>query len=396
MKNILFITWDGPQTSYMEGLFMPIFFEIQKENNYRFHVIQFSWGTEERIAITRQKADELNIKYSFKKIHRKPHALIGSLFTVAEGVIFIKKYLKNNSIDILMPRSIMPAIMVNRLFTKNYKILFDADGLPIEERVDFLGLKKNSLIYNIYKKEERLILIKAYAIITRTAAAIDFHLNAIGKQHRDKFFVVVNGRDTTFFKHNINVSQKIREGFNINKETKVFIYSGSLGPQYGWEIMIKIFKRYLQINHNSIFLILTGNEAFAKKRIPLALQNHIIVKSLPFEEIPKYLSVGDIAFAIREPKLSMQGVAPIKLGEYLLIGIPTIASSGIGDTESLLKDKNFCFLYQHDAKDSVENAIKFIEKSGEFDKVDIQNFGIDNFSMKISTSRYKIALDYCS
>jgi hypothetical protein len=140
----------------------------------------------------------------------------------------------------------------------------------------------------------------------------------------------------------------------------------------------------------------TANEAFAKKRIPLALQNHIIVQSLPFEEIPKYLSVGDIAFAIREPKLSMQGVAPIKLGEYLLIGIPTIASSGIGDTESLLKDKNFCFLYKHDAKDSVENAIKFIEKSGEFDKVDIQNFGIDNFSMKISTSSYKIALDYCS
>ncbi len=24
MKNLLFITWDGPQTSYMEGLFMPI------------------------------------------------------------------------------------------------------------------------------------------------------------------------------------------------------------------------------------------------------------------------------------------------------------------------------------------------------------------------------------
>ncbi len=26
-KNLLFITWDGPQTSYMEGLFMPIFNE---------------------------------------------------------------------------------------------------------------------------------------------------------------------------------------------------------------------------------------------------------------------------------------------------------------------------------------------------------------------------------
>ena len=24
MKRFLFITWDGPQTSYMEGLFIPI------------------------------------------------------------------------------------------------------------------------------------------------------------------------------------------------------------------------------------------------------------------------------------------------------------------------------------------------------------------------------------
>lgn len=396
MKNILFITWDGPQTSYMEGLFMPIFHEIQKEDKYHFHVIQFSWGTEERIAITKKKAQELNIKYSFKKIHRKPQALIGSLFTIIEGVAFIKKYLKNNSIDILMPRSIMPSIMINRLFNKNYKILFDADGLPIEERIDFSGLKKNSLIYNIYKKEEKLILTKANAVITRSTKAVDFHLTAIGKNHKDKFFVVINGRDTTFFKSNSIVSQKLREEFNIMKDTKVFIYSGSLGPQYGWEIMMKIFKRYLQINNNAIFLVVTGNVEFATKRIPEALQDHIIVKSCPFEDIPKYLSIGDIAFAIREPKPSMQGVAPIKLGEYLLIGIPTIASAGIGDTEYILKDKHFCFLYKHYAIESIDNAIKFIEKSQDLDKVEIQNFGADNFSMEISATSYKNALDYCS
>ena len=39
MKNILFITWDGPQTSYMEGLFMPIFNEIQLQSNYKSPVM---------------------------------------------------------------------------------------------------------------------------------------------------------------------------------------------------------------------------------------------------------------------------------------------------------------------------------------------------------------------
>ena len=338
MRNILFITWDGAQTTYMEGLFLPIFNEIQKENRYQFHIIQFTWASKERIAITERKARSLNIKYSSKRIYKKPNALIGSLFTMIEGVSFIKKYLQNNKIDIIMPRSTMPSIMVNRLSDIDCKILFDADGLPIEERIDFSGLKKSSLIYNIYKREERLMLRKADVVITRSKKAIDFHLDSIGNSFKDKFFVVVNGIDTHFFNPNVEHAQKLREDLNIKKDSKVFIYSGSLGPQYGFEIMINIFKSYLEINQNAIFLILTTHVDFAKERIPVALQDKIILKSVPFAAIPKYLSIGNIAFAIRDPKPSMQGVAPIKLGEYLLMGLPTIASLGIGDTEMILKE----------------------------------------------------------
>lgn len=396
MKNILFITWDGPQTTYMEGLFMPIFNQIQKEKKYRFHVIQFTWGSHERILITQKKAVDFDINFTSKKIHRNPNALIGSFYTLVNGVSFLKKYLEKNEIDIIMPRSIMPSIMVNRINNKKYKILFDADGLPIEERVDFSGLKKNSILYKIYKKEEKSMLINADAVITRSQKAISFHISTIGDNFKDNFFVVVNGRDSQFFKADINLNNQTREELNIKKDTKVFIYSGSLGPQYGWEIMIKIFKKYLQINYNSIFLIITGNLEFAAKRIPAALQNHIIIKSAPFADIPKYLSIGDIAFAIREPKPSMKGVAPIKLGEYLLTGIPTIASARIGDTEDLLKDKNFCFIYEHDSINSLENSLKFILKTGELNKEEIQKFGINNFSIEVSAASYSKALDYCS
>lgn len=395
MKNILFITWDGAQTSYMEGLFLPIFNEIQKENKYQFHIIQFTWASKERIAITERKAGAFNIKYTSKKIYKKPNALIGSLFTMIEGVSFIKKYLQNNKIDIIIPRSTMPSIMVNRLSDIDCKILFDADGLPIEERIDFSGLKKSSLIYKIYKREERSMLKKADVVITRSKKAIDFHLDSIGNNFKDKFFVVVNGIDTQFFIPDVEHAQKLREDLNIKKDSKVFIYSGSLGPQYGFEIMINIFKSYLEINQNAIFLILTTHIDFAKERIPVALQDKIILKSVPFAAIPKYLSVGDIAFAIRDPKPSMRGVAPIKLGEYLLMGLPTIASLGIGDTEMILKDKDFCLLYDHDATDSAEKALVFIEKAEAIDKSQVQKFATDHFSLEISAASYNKALNYC-
>lgn len=38
---------------------------------------------------------------------------------------------------------------------KNLKIIFDADGLPIQERVDYAGLKENSLQYQWLKKLKR-------------------------------------------------------------------------------------------------------------------------------------------------------------------------------------------------------------------------------------------------
>ncbi|GEC79209.1 glycosyltransferase [Flavobacterium aquatile] len=396
MKNILFITWDGPQTSYMEGLFLPIFNQIQKQSSYRFHIIQFTWGTKDRIAITQKKATESNVIYTSKKIYRKPNAIIGTMYTILINVVFLEKYIKENAIDIVMPRSTMPSIMINRLKKTTYKILFDADGLPIEERIDFSGLKKKSLLYHFLKKEETLMLTNADTVITRSKKAIKFHLETIGASNRDKFFVVVNGRDVNFFKANVIDSDIIRKELNILTDTKVFIYCGSLGPQYGWETMIKIFKRYLQINHNAIFLILTANTEFAMKRIPHYLQQHIILKSCPFENITKYLSIGDVAFAIRDAKPSMQGVAPIKLGEYLLMGIPTIASSGIGDSDTILSDKSFCFLSEYKTTDIIEKAMYFINQTSEMNREEIREFGKCNFSIESSFTSYIKALNHCS
>jgi len=396
MTNILFITWDGPQTSYMEGLFMPIFDQIQKQSTYRFHVIQFTWGTNQRIAVTQKKAEDLNIIFMAKRIYRKPNSLVGSLFTVFKNGSFLEKYIKKNTIDIIMPRSTMPSIMVNQLKKATFKIIFDADGLPIEERIDFSGLKKNSFIYKFLKKEEYATLLKSKTVITRSKKAIQFHLKTLGIEASNKFFVVVNGRDIDSLKPNDIQNKRTREELNLKNDTKVFLYSGSLGPQYGWETMIKIFKRYLQINHNSVFLILTANLEFAKKRIPPTLVNHIILKSVPFEEIPKYLSIGDVAFAIREPKQSMQGVAPIKLGEYLLMGIPTIASSGIGDTEAILLGNPNCLLVTHETNDAVEKALHFINKSSDFNRDEIREFGITNFSIEKSVLSYLNALNHCS
>lgn len=393
MKNLLFITWDGPKTSYMEGLFMPILSQVQTQSKYGIHVVQFTWAAPEKIAITQNAANELQIIYTHREVIRKPIAVLGNIITIFKGIRFLKKYIKNNNITIVMPRSTMPAIMVNRIAKQNLKIVFDADGLPIEERVDFSGLSRKSKHYLFFKKEENKMLERADGVLTRSHEAIKIHSQTIGNTDLEKFSVVLNGRNTDFFKPNTSEREKMRKELSISEQAKVLVYCGSLGPQYGWDEMLAIFSKYQGENPKAQFLILTFNLAFAKERIPNELKESIIVKTVPFAKVPNYLSAADVAFAIREPKFSMQGVAPIKLGEYLLMGIPTIASLGIGDTEQILNSIPNCFLYHHQNPNRVAEAVAFIEGLRETNFEEIRKFAIPFCSIEKSATSYCNALN---
>lgn len=393
MKNILFITWDGPQTSYMEGLFMPILSEIQKKTNYNFHIIQFTWGTTQRIKITQKKAQDLNLTYSFHKIFRKPIATLGSIATLIKGIHYIEQYIKKHKIDVVMPRSTMPAIMANRLKNKNIKILFDADGLAIEERVDFSGLSKTSFTYNFFTQEEQKIINKSHGVITRSQKAIDYHIQNNPNLSRQKFDVVVNGRDVSFFNFNESYRDEVQKKLHFTNKNKVIVYCGSLGGQYCWGEMVEIFSKCFKVDDSYRFLVLTGNIEYVADKVPEAIKPFIVVKKVPFEEIPKYLSVANFAFALREPKPSMKAIAPIKLGEYLLMGIPTIASSGIGDTQNILQEFPNCHLFNHTDVHKIEKAVTFVTETSQVSKQQIREKAVLYFSLEKSAESYITALN---
>jgi glycosyltransferase involved in cell wall biosynthesis len=377
----------------MEGLFMPILSQVQSQSEYVFHVVQFTWATPEKIKLTKKAAQELHIIYTSRIIIRKPVPTLGNLATLCTGTSFLKKYIKNNNISIVMPRSTMPALMINRIQNDSFKVIFDADGLPLEERVDFSGLSRESKQYRFLKNEETKMLQRADAVLTRSQEAIKIHSETVAYKNPQKFSVVLNGRNIHFFKPNPFDRLKSRKELAIAPQSKVFVYCGSLGAQYGWDEMMAIFNSYREKNPNALFLLLTGNATFANDRIPNDLKESIIVKTVPFLEVPNYLSVADVAFAIREPKRSMLGVAPIKLGEYLLMGIPTIASEGIGDTEQILHGIPNCFLYQHQNPNRVAESVAFVDDLSETNFEEIRKFALPYFSIEKSANSYCNALN---
>lgn len=395
LKTILFISWDGPQTNYLESLFFPVFAGLQKASNWRFEVVQFSWANKDRQDRIAQTAKDYGITYTHYTISRKPHPIWGTVKTLILGRRFLESYIIQHQIQIIMPRSTFPAMM-GKSIKRNYPgltIIFDADGLPLEERVDFSGLNPHGKQFRFLKREETHMLKMADLVLTRTEKAKNIHLKNIGSGFTKKFFTVSNGRDPRFFDINATDRQKFRNKLSLSPDQLCLVYCGSLGPQYGWETMIQIFQTLLLSRPDSKFLILTQEDAYIREIIPAGMQHQIkIIKGL-YTNIPKWLNAADIAFAIREPNLSMQGVAPIKIGEYLLMGLPTIASKGIGDSENLLKGQSFIHLFDPQKREEVKNIIDWVEHQRLQEKEEIRNFALQHFTLSRSVKDYQIALD---
>ncbi len=395
MTRILFITWDGPQTNYLEGLFYPIFRAIGERAGIEFHVLQFTSADSMAAGRIGEVSAGYGFRYTAVSTASGLHPAAGVARALLSGGSLIARYAAENDIDILMPRSTMPALMTLGAMRKRrgMKVLFDADGLPVEERVDFAGLKKGGLMYRILKGIETRMLRKADAVITRSMRAADIHINNIGESARPKFFVVTNGRDPGFFRPDAARREEYRRRLGVAPGSTVFVYCGSIGPQYLPGEMLAIFAGYKKRHPDAKFLVLTGGRFPLEELSPAEWRKDVAVMHSPYGELPGWLDAADIAFGLRQPSYSMQGVAPIKLGEYLMMGLPTIASAGIGDTETVLGGVDGVRLYDHNDPCRVEAAVDWCDGLSAR-RPAISEFGVANFSVDESARRYMKAIEY--
>lgn len=388
-KKLLFVTWDSDKSNYLESLFFPILKGLGEAVGLEAHVLQFSWAKPQEVHRIQQLAAGMGIFYSQFPIHRKPVAGLGALWTVYQGVKIIRDFVRAREIDVLMPRSTMPAMMVNRLWDwlkrKKVKVVFDADGLPLEERVDFAGLKTKSYQYRKLKAEETKMLQRADLVLSRSQAAIDIHLKNIGEQYRERFLKVANGRDANFFRPDPESRKQVRQSLGLAEGEMLWVYTGSLGIPYEVDRMLALFGKYHAKHPASKFLILTRQGDFLEGKIPESLSKAIVVRSGSFQEIPKYLSAGDVGLSLRKFARSLAGLAPIKLGEYLLMGLPVIASRGVGDTEQQIGSKEFAFFLDPENESA---CLEWLEGVNDFDPVKIREFAAAEFSLERAVRDY--------
>lgn len=391
--KVLFVTWDGPQVSYLEGLFLPIFQRLS-QMGLRFHVLQFTWGEATIKEARRQACEQAGVSYRAVTIWRRPRAA-GSLLTTIKGSYDVRKAIRDFNIDVVMPRSTMPALAtLLALRGSTVPIMFDADGLPLDERVDFAGQSPSSAGYRFLRDIEAQTVRRASVVLTRSTKAMDILLARAGAGTvQDKFHVVSNGRDADLFSsRDVETRSRVRQALGVEQDAPLLVYAGSMGQQYCLDEMLQLFALVRQRRPDAQLMILTGLPEWVNRTLGAypELASAATVMTVSARDVPEYLASADLGLALRQPSFSMQAVAPIKLGEYLLCGLPVVATVGIGDTDAISAESGFLLHHMDNSelKAAAEWFIDIVLPRRDAYRARCREAGIAHFSLEASIQSY--------
>lgn len=337
--RILFVTWDGPGLSYLETLFLPIFFGL-KAHGWHVDVLQFRWGSAQERQRVEAACRAAGVGYRSVTIRRTPRT-IAPLASAVMGGLHVRRAIRYFGSDIVLPRSTMPALAVlSGRVAGRRPIVFDADGLEIDERAEFDGLSPVGAGYRLLRDVEGWMARCATAVLTRTGAARDVLLARAGPAlDPNRAFIVANGRDPDAFQTFDSVERAVvRRSLGIGEHAPLIVYIGSTGHKYDTPAIGALALALAARRPDTRLLLLTGAPEKAAAELGIAVQPALAamtqIRRVAPDEVPRFLAAADIGTAFSRVSFSTRGVSPIKVGEYLLCGVPIVGTAAIGNNDA--------------------------------------------------------------
>jgi glycosyltransferase involved in cell wall biosynthesis len=142
--------------------------------------------------------------------------------------------------------------------------------------------------------------------------------------------IIPNGVDLQLFRAS---AEDCRPEFGFREDELLLIYSGRLGPEKNLDFLIRAFAGTAEAIQNAHLLVIGGGpEEDALKQLAAqtgAAGRIHFTGMLPYNELPHYLSMGDIFVTA-----SVTEVHPLSVVEAMASGLPVLGihSVGVGDT----------------------------------------------------------------
>jgi glycosyltransferase involved in cell wall biosynthesis len=389
--RLLFITWDGPQVSYLEGLFLPIFHGL-RTHGIGTDVLQFRWGGPAKTQAIARLCETSGVGYQPVQVMRKLGG-VGAVASALSGARHIRRAMRDFGSDVLMPRSLMPALATLAAGGRRLApMVFDA--LAADERIEFAGSRPNGLEYRALRHVEAAGVQAASSVIVRTTIAAAILAERASVPH-ERFHVVANGRDQSVFRPaTAGERQQSRAKLGITDQAPVLVYAGSVGPQYRFDRIAATAHALHQRRPDSRLLVLSGDADAAKAELTRAeprIAEMLVVRRVAPDQVPRLLGAADAGLAFRATSFSTQALAPIKIGEYLLCGLPVIGTAAVGDTSAAVEAGVFLDERHGPAFEADWLVDEILPNCGKW-RTAAREIGVARFSLARSIADYRDAL----
>jgi glycosyltransferase involved in cell wall biosynthesis len=286
-------------------------------------------------------------------------------YDVLAGIRYASRLVRRKQIEMVHARSHIPATIAVALKRRfGLKMIFDVRGLMAEEYVDANHWKKGSIPYRLTKTMESRALQSADGIVTLTEKIWPAIKEWKGLRGREVIHEVVPCcSDLDLFGFSQSDRDRVREELSL-QDRFVLVYSGSIGGWYLTDKIADLFVALLKQKPNGHFLCLTGG---AKSVIEELMSDRGVnsgqftVRSVSPPQVAGYLSAADVGVAFYKPTFSRLATSPVKVSEYLAVGLPVIINAGVGDSDAVVSSQNVGAVVTNFEEGEYEQALSKID-----------------------------------
>jgi len=217
-----------------------------------------------------------------------------------------------------------------------YVLFLDADEIMEH---DYMGKPITGILRWRAKSMVRYNLRAANGVICVSEPA---KLNLINNWHvpAEKIAVFPNGVDVQQFRPYPETRAQIRASLGVDANPLI-VFVGSF---YGWHDVATLLAAFAQVlvPNPGARLALVGDgeqrQAMQQRAIDLGIDHAVqFTGSVPHAEIPRLVSAADIAIAPYPTMKNALWLSPMKLFEYMAVGLPVIASA-VGQLKEVIQD----------------------------------------------------------
>lgn len=266
------------------------------------------------------------------------------------------RYCKSHDIIHCNDLNTLPiGFIIKKFFNKDVRIVYDAHEYETEVN-GLSGVQKY-----LTKSLEKFLINYADKVICVSDAIADEYVKLY---NIPKPALVLN----TPPYQEVEKKEIFRETLNISKEKTIFLYQGGLSNGRGIEILLETFKQIT--DDKSIIVFMGYGPLESLVQTAASTYNNIYFhQAVSPDVLLNYTSSADFGILFYENNcLNHYYCSPNKMFEYIMAGIPVIASN-LYEMKRLVEENNIGIVAKENTPKGLQKAI---EKATELDKEELE------------------------